>query len=293
MKILILGAAGMLGHQVWLKAIEAFGEKSVAGTLRKPKATYSKFGIFEGKNIFDRIDLSSTEEMIKVLEDYKPDWIINCVGITLRKKELGDFERCLDINSMLPHRLALWGLKNNCKVIHFSTDCVFDGAKGGYTELDLPTANDVYGKSKFLGEITYPNALTMRLSVVGREIENKTELVEWIISQKQKTVNGFGKITYSGLTTNQVAKQVVNVIKNHPGFNGLYQLASEPITKYELVKIVNEVYGLEMTVNRDDAKEYDKSLDCGRYAKITGFRKPQWREMITEMKREELPIYDL
>lgn len=292
MKILILGAGGMLGHQIWLKCKSEFGAENVGCTLRKNKSYYDKFSIFGSGEIFDNTDVANFKTVESILVQFKPDYVVNCIGLTLRKKELQDIEKCYDINSMLPHRLALWGLSNNCRVIHFSTDCVFDGKKGAYTELDIPTADDAYGKSKFLGEIAYLNSLTMRLSIVGRELDANTELIEWLVSQKGKTVSGYAHAIYSGLTTNHVAKQVVNVILNHPKLCGIFQLASEPISKFELLKKINEIYNLNVTINQNTDYKSDKSLVCDKYSQATGYTMPKWDLMISEMKQEEILNYE-
>ncbi len=292
MKVLILGGAGMLGHQVLLKLKAEFGAKNVACTLRKKKEHYDRFGIFKGAVVFDQIDVLNFSKILEVLEKLKPQYIINCIGLTLRKQELGEMEKCIQINSMLPHRLATWGGSNNCKVIHFSTDCVFDGKKGNYSEKDIPTAEDLYGQSKFLGELNYSNALTMRLSIVGREIEGKTELVEWLLSQKGKTVKGFSKVLYSGLTTNVVASEIVKIMKQQPDISGTYQLASEIISKYELLKILNDVYQNQTEIQEKSDYVSDKTLNCDRYSVATGFKKPSWKEMILEMKQQEKVRYD-
>lgn len=292
MKILILGAGGMLGHQVWLKCINEFGVNQVACTLRKDKVYYDQYTVFKTGEVFDKIDVFNFDAVESVLGKFNPDFIINCVGLTLRKEELQDIEKCYEINSMLPHRLALWGLSNNCRIIHFSTDCVFDGKKGSYIEVDIPTASDAYGKSKFLGEIAYLNSLTMRLSIVGRELETKSELVEWIISQKGKAINGYTNAIYSGLTTHEVAKQVVKVIMKHPTLYGTYHVASEPISKYELLKKVNEIYGLNITINQNTDYKSDKTLLCTKYSQATGFVMPKWDLMIKEMKQEENINYE-
>lgn len=282
----------MLGHQVFLKLQKAFGVDNIACTLRKQKSHYDRFSIFKSGLVFDQVDVSDFAQVEKVLASFKPQAIVNCIGLTLRKKELDDFEKAIQINAMLPHRLALWGQSHKARVIHFSTDCVFDGKKGNYSESDLPTADDLYGHSKFLGEVHYPNALTLRLSIVGRELEGKTELVEWFLSQKGKSIHGFLKVLYSGLTTNQVAKEVINVLQNFPALSGVYQLASEPISKYELLKIVSRIYSCQTEIleNRDYVS--DKTLNCDLYTRATGFKRPNWKDMITEMKNEEQVSYD-
>lgn len=294
MKILVIGGAGMLGHQCYLKLKNHFGADSVGCTLRKSASHYSRFSLFEdNKNIFDRIDVSDFSSLETTLHKFKPEAIINCVGLTLRKPELGDFENALEINSMLPHRLALWGLNNSCRVIHFSTDCVFDGKLGGYTEMNTPSAKDVYGKSKFLGELQYKNSLTMRLSIVGRELEGKTELIEWFLAQKGKDVSGFSEVIYSGLTTNKVADEVIRILEKFPHLNGLYQVSSEPISKYDLLQLVNGVYNAQVKISKNADYKSNKVLRCDKYTQATGFTPPRWQDLIQQMKNEESLNYGI
>lgn len=291
MKLLVLGGAGMLGHQIFLQLRSEFGLKNVACTLRKTKDHYARFGIFNDGPVFDNVDVLNFSELEKLLKTFQPQYIINCIGLTLRKPELSDMQKCIEINSMLPHKIAIWGQSHNCRVIHFSTDCVFDGKKGNYKETDIPTADDLYGESKFLGETAYANALTMRLSIVGRELEGKTELVEWFLSQKEKTIKGFSRAMYSGLTTNVVSKEVIRLIKNYPHLHGTFQLASEPISKFELLKILNDLYNCKSEILENADYLSDKTLNCDRYSKATGFIKPSWKTMLSEMKQSEKVNY--
>lgn len=293
MKVLIIGGAGMLGHQCFIKLKKHFGTENVGCTIRKSKDHYSRFGIFSGDNIFERIDVADFGKLEKVLDGFAPEVIVNCIGLTLRKPALGDFENALEINSMLPHRLAIWGNSHNCRVIHFSTDCVFDGISGGYSEIDPPSAKDVYGKTKFLGELHYKNSITLRLSIVGRELEGKTELIEWFLSQKGKQISGFSEVLYSGLTTNRVADEVIRLIEEFPEISGLYQVSSEPISKYDLLKLVNEIYHVDITINKNPNYKSNKVLRCDTYTQLTGFTPPQWPDLIQQMKNEESLNYGI
>ncbi|QDK45347.1 SDR family NAD(P)-dependent oxidoreductase [Bdellovibrio sp. ZAP7] len=291
MKVLVLGAAGMLGHQVWLKCLKSFGVGSVAATLRKSKSHYDNFGIFKEGDVYDGVDVSNFESLSGVLTTIKPTIVVNCIGLTLRKEELGNIEKCIEVNSMLPHKLELWGKNNDCRVIHFSTDCVFDGARGNYSEYDVPSANDLYGKSKFLGEVGGVNALTLRLSIVGRELEGKTELIEWFLSQSGRKVNGYSRFMYSGLTTNFVADEVVRLIRDFPQLSGVYHVSSEYISKYDLLVKANEIYHCGVEVKPYDGYVGNKTLNCERYAKATGFVKPSWDQMLRTMNQDSSVNY--
>lgn len=292
MKILVLGGSGMWGHQAFLKLANHFGRENVACTLRKSRNHYDKIKIFQNATVYDFVDFTNFDKASEVLSNFKPTWIINCVGLTPRKYDIKNEQLFYQMNSDLPQKLTKWVKDNNSKLIHFSTDCVFTGKKGEYTEKDTPDAQDVYGKSKAQGEIKSSQVLTYRLSKIGREIEGKTELVEWLLSQKGKAVQGFSKAMYSGVTTNFMAAELIRVIENFPEIEGLYQVSSPKISKYELLKLLNQVYACGVEIQEKTDYSVDKSLNCDLYAEATGFKKPDWLEMIKAMKNEERIDYD-
>lgn len=292
MKILVLGGAGMWGHQAFMKLSGHFGKNQVGCTLRKSRSFYDKAGIFKEALVYDQVDFSNFETASRCLEDFKPDWVVNCIGLTPRKYDTQNEKHYFQINTELPQKLAAWTEKNRVRLIHFSTDCVFNGKKGNYTENDIPDAEDVYGKSKAMGEIKASHVLTYRLSKLGREIEKKTELVEWFMSQRGKAVQGYSRGWYSGLTANAMAHELVRVFEKYPRLSGLYQISSQKISKYEILKLLNEVYGCGIDVQNNSDYAIDKSLNCDLYSKATGFKRPDWQEMIKTMKNEERINYD-
>lgn len=285
-KILILGASGMLGHQMW-RILNAWAQGSVhqiLGTVRKSKDHYKALNLPNTQNLIDGVDVGDFKKLNFLFEETKPTVVINCVGLTLRKKDLGDIEKCYQLNGMLPQFIAHWCNTHNAKLFHFSTDCVFDGQKGSaYFESDMPSAFDHYGQSKYLGEVNSGNNLTMRLSIVGRELENKTELIEWIFSQKGKSAKGFAAAKYSGMTTNFVAREVIRVLEKFPDLAGVYHVSSEPITKYEIMQKLNDKFKLNIQIEKNSDYVSDKSLDSTRYQKMTGFQRPSWDEMIDDL----------
>lgn len=287
MKILIFGISGMLGHKVWQVTNTEF-TNSVFGTIRKTKSELSQFDIFKSENIFENVDIQNTKQVLSILDNLKPDFIINCTGVTLRKSENKDIEKNMLINSLFPQVLALWAKNNQSRLIHFSTDCVFDGLTGNYTETDYPTASDAYGVSKFLGEVCSSNSLSLRVSIVGRELFGKTELIEWFLSQRNKTVNGYSQVYYTGLTTNFLAHEIVRIMKNYPTLSGLYQVSSEKISKYQLLVLLNKKFNNKAEIIEDNSKKSDKSLNCDKYIKATGFIKPNWVDMIDDLVKANL-----
>ncbi len=292
MKIIVLGGSGMWGHQAFLKLFDHFGPQNVACTLRKSHAYYDKIEIFKKATVYDCVDFTDFEQASKCLEDFRPNWIINCVGLTPRKYDTKNEKLFYQINAELPALLSTWAQKNKCKLIHFSTDCVFTGKKGEYTEYDIPDAQDVYGKSKARGEIRAPHVLTYRLSKIGREIEGKTEIVEWFLSQKGQTVQGYSGALYSGVTTNFMASELVRVIDHFPNIEGLYQVSSNKISKFKLLQILNQVYTCGVEIQEKLDYSVDKSLNCDLYTQATGFIKPDWLRMIQAMKNDERINYD-
>ncbi len=286
MKILVIGATGMLGHKMLQILGHEFPQR-VYGTLRGSKTKLEKFNFVPGPHLFENVDIEKLDDVISLLSKLKPTFIINCTGITLRKVENADVEKNYFINAFFPRTIDLWCQSNDAKLIHFSTDCVFDGKKGNYLEKDLPTARDVYGMSKFLGEVTEAS-LTLRLSIVGREIFGKTELIEWFLSQKNKTVSGFSEVYYSGVTTNFVAQEVIRLIKNYPNLCGLYHIASNRISKYELLTLANRIFQNQTEIIKDATKHSDKSLNCDKYVQATKFQKPDWEQMLQSLSEDKL-----
>lgn len=289
MKILVFGAAGMIGHRIWMEANNTSGTQ-VFGVVRKSSEYYRNFQIFN-ENVFYETDVSHWENAEKVLNKVQPQFIVNAIGITIRKPEIQNLEKALEVNSFFPHRLLKWAQAHQSKVIHLSTDCVFDGGLGQYTELSQPTAKDHYGKTKFLGEIDGVSALTLRFSCIGRELESKTELLEWFLAQDRKEVKGFGKAIYSGVTTKVVAREVMRVITHFPELCGVFQLSSLPISKYDLLCLIQKVYGTSTSIARSDDYVSDKTLICSRFSEQTGYRSQSWEAMIDELKNDKQVQY--
>ena len=274
MKILILGADGMIGHKM-AQSLSQFdlylNSRSKSNYLQEyfPNSTLSNFD-FLNQNIED------------LLEKTSPDYIINAVGITIRRGASDNHETKF-LNSQLPKKIDFWCEENQKKQIHFSTDCVFSGDKGNYNDLDLPDAKDDYGKSKGEGEINSNSTLTIRSSMIGREIYNKTELLEWVISNKNKNIKGFDNAIYSGVTTLWMSNTVIEIIKNYPDLCGIYNISSSPISKYELITKINTYFNLNIEIEKDYSYSSNKSLNSDRFFTKTNFKKPNWDEMLNDL----------
>lgn len=289
-RIVILGGGGTLGHKLWQYLPARFPDTFVS--IRKKKDFYARCGLFAGQNVIDGLDLRDFSRLNSVLNDIKPAVIVNCAGVTLRSKEALDKNSAISINALLPHRLAEWCSHTGARLIHFSTVCVFDGKTGGYTEESQPDARDLYGMTKTLGDVSASFALTLRSSFIGREIFGGAELLEWFLAQKGKKIKGFTKAMFTGLTTNKLAEVVGGLIENHPGLNGLYHVSSETVSKYDLLRLMKEAYGLEVRIEPDDSFECRRDLNGDRFAKAVGFACPPWKRMMAEMAADRTPYGD-
>jgi dTDP-4-dehydrorhamnose reductase len=287
MTILILGGGGMLGHRVWLAAHRRF---TTAVTLRgTPPAPL--LDLISGTHILDRVDAADFQTVERAVDAVRPDAIVNCIGIVKQLEAGADPIPSIEINALLPHRLARLAAARGVRLIHISTDCVFSGRTGGYTEDDVSDADDLYGRSKRLGEVTGPGALTIRTSMIGRELHGAHGLVEWFLSQRGGRVRGFTRAFFSGLTTPALADLVVQILAEHPDLSGLYHVAADRISKFDLLALVNDAYAAGVTIEPDDAVVIDRSLNGARFARATGWAPEPWRAMVTRLAADAIP-YD-
>lgn len=280
MRVLILGGDGMLGHQVF----RHFRDRhDVRVTLRLDRETYAAYGLFEKGIAYDRIDVRQTEGLLQIIEDFRPEAVVNAVGIVKQRSEAKEVISSLEINSLLPHRLALVCQTVGARLVHLSTDCVFSGRKGNYRETDSSDANDLYGRTKFLGEVSASHCLTLRTSMIGPELSRKIGLLEWFLAQRGQTVKGFTKAIFSGLPTYELARIVERVLVDVPTVHGVYNVASQPISKYDLLTLIRDRLRLPITIERDSTFECDRSLDASRFHRDTGYLPPPWDVMINDM----------
>jgi dTDP-4-dehydrorhamnose reductase len=238
-KILILGISGMLGHKAF-EVLNLNSKYKVFGSLRNANDIKKYFSDSKNiSNIFSNVDALNPESAFKLIEKLKPDIIINCIGVIKQLKEAKNPILSIEINSLFPHKLANYIANSKTRLIHISTDCVFSGDRGNYKEEDNSDAKDLYGKSKYLGElINYDNCITLRTSIIGPELKGKRSLLEWFLSQ-ENPIKGFTNAIYSGFTTLELINIIESYVIKKPKKNGLYQLSSNPISKFELLKIIN------------------------------------------------------
>lgn len=280
MRILILGGRGMLGHQL-LAALKT--DLDVWATLRGSAPASAPAGLFDPDRIIGGIDVLDFDAITGVMAKVRPDAVINCVGIIKQLAAAKDPFLSVSINSLLPHRLHRLCRAAGARLIHFSTDCVFSGRKGGYTEEDPSDALDLYGRSKFLGETVGEGALTLRSSIIGHELGSASGLVEWFLSQRGKRVDGYRRAVFSGFTTPEMARIVRKVLTQHPDLSGTLQVSSEPINKYDLLMLIRQAYEVDVEIVPDDKVQIDRSLDSSRFRQLTDYEPPAWPKMIEEM----------
>lgn len=280
MRILILGGGGMLGHQLWRRF---HSQHDVWVTLRRPVGSYAAHGLFEPDRSISGVDASSDDDLRRVFDAGKPEAVINCVGIIKQLKEANSPRLSLTINSLLPHRLADLCLEHRARLIHVSTDCVFSGRKGRYTETDTSDAEDLYGRTKFLGEVDKSHCVTLRTSIIGRELESASGLIEWFLSQQGRTIKGYRRAVYTGLTTHALARVMEDVLVRLRDMSGLWQVSSDPIDKYELLRMAQKAFGWRGTIEPDDTFVCDRSLDSTRFRQYAGFTPPTWEAMMAEL----------
>jgi dTDP-4-dehydrorhamnose reductase len=279
----------MLGHKLFQILREEF-PGTLGGVRRSIKGrALAAIPLFEGDDVLPGLDAEKFDTIRLGLEAFRPDFTINCVGVIKQRDAAADPVTSITVNALFPHQLAeataTWG----GRVIHFSTDCVFSGRKGNYTEEDPSDALDLYGKTKALGEVSYPNALTLRTSIIGRELDQHRSLVDWFLAQNGGRVRGFRRAIFSGVTTIEMAKVVARVIRQRPGLSGVFQVSSDPISKYDLLHLIRQAYGLDISIEADDQETCDRSM-CGRkFTEATGWVAPQWPEMVRELAADPTP----
>ena len=280
MSILVFGATGLIGNRLVRTLSEDF---DVFGTTRQFKFPNPKFyQLLKKENWLIISDLKRMFEIETKIKLLKPNVIVNCLGITKQKAGAFDIQECVTVNALFPHQLSTICRELDIRLIHFSTDCVFSGQKGNYTEDDIPDPTDTYGRTKVLGELLNDHDLTIRTSFVGREISSFKNLFEWVIQNKNKKVQAYPNAIYSGLTTHALSQIIKTIIIKQPTLSGLRHVGSEPVSKYELLSNLNRELALKMDIQKDESFICDRSLNSDSFRKETLIKIPNWSEMIKE-----------
>ncbi|MGV1045281.1 dTDP-4-dehydrorhamnose reductase family protein [Limnohabitans sp.] len=284
-RVLVLGASGMLGSTLF-RAFSRDPELLTFGSVREASAKrHFVPELYDA--LIPNVHLDGESGLLTAFAVAKPDVVVNCIGIIKQLPNANDHLESLAINSTLPHRLAKYCDATGARLVHFSTDCVFSGKQGNYREEDFPDAYDLYGRSKFLGEVSYENSITLRTSIVGHELDRSKSLVDWFLSQSGE-VKGFTKAVFSGLPTIEVARVVKEYVIPNPNLSGLFHLSVDPINKYELLNLVASTYGKSTNIIPNDKLVIDRSLNSDRFRTATGFKPKAWPELIKEMHQEYL-----
>jgi dTDP-4-dehydrorhamnose reductase len=281
LNILILGANGMLGSALF-RILRQNNKLRVFGTVRTKENFIKILESDSGDRVLTNINVEENDELLKVYCLVHPDVVINCIGLVKQMANVDDPLSTIPVNSLLPHRLARICELTNSRLIHISTDCVFDGKKGGYAEAEQPNATDLYGLSKYLGEVTYPNTVTLRTSIIGHELKGAKGLISWFLHQNEKC-QGYTHAIFSGLPTVELARVIRDFVIPNSNLNGLYHVASKPIKKFELLNLVAEIYGKKIDIVPDSSLVIDRSLNADRFREATGYIAPEWPELIKSM----------
>lgn len=287
MKLLILGATGMLGH----KLIQVLSPRfKVTATVRGSDATYTNRHPVLGKmSLLGDVYAEDMDSVMRAFATVRPDVVINCIGIIKQRTAAQDPLLSITINALFPHRLAQICQAAGSRLIQISTDCIFSGRKGNYVENDVADAEDLYGRTKFLGEVSDNGCLTLRTSLIGRELQTSYGLLEWFLNQQGQTVHGYKRVIFSGFTTRAMAEIIAWIITGHLDLHGVWHVAAEPINKFDLLSLVKQVYGLDIQIEPDETVIVDRSLNADRFRQATGFVPPPWPEMIEQMYRDPTP----
>lgn len=288
MKVLILGGSGMLGHKLYQTLAPRL---TTYATVRGPVGNYEHLGIFDSAQLIGEVVAEDFRSVERALAVVQPDVVVNCIGIVKQDAASKDPITSITVNSLFPHRVAQAVTKLGGRVIHLSTDCVFSGRTGDYTETDLADPVDLYGRSKLVGEPTTDRALTIRTSMIGRELRGAHGLLEWFLSQGDGRVRGFKRAIFSGFPTVALANLILKLIVDRADLAGTWHVASGPISKFDLLTLVKQTYGLAVQIEPDESFVCDRSLDGTRFRETTGIQFPSWPEMIVEMFSDPTP-YD-
>jgi dTDP-4-dehydrorhamnose reductase len=289
-RVLVLGVTGMLGHKVFQTLQHSLGE--VIGVMRAHKTAQeiASFDFLHSASVLDGVDLTEWAAVKDVLVKIRPDVVVNCVGVIKQRAEATSPITSISINALLPHLLAEHLASSGGRLVHVSSDCVFSGLRGQYSEDDLSDADDLYGRTKYLGEVATANAITLRTSIIGRELMRHDSLLDWFLQQRGRRIRGYRKAMWSGTTTNHLAEIISLVISKHPQLSGLFQLSSGRLSKHDLLLRLREAYDLDVEIIPDDDVRIDRTLRGERFAAAIGYRAPDW-SVLTNQLTSDTTVY--
>jgi len=278
----------MLGHRLYRLYRDRF---ETWGTVRGAARQWEALGLFDRRRLIDGVEATSLDTVLRAVAASRPDAVVNCIGVVKQSAAAKDPLPSIAINSLFPHRLAALCQAAGARLIHVSTDCVFSGRKGNYAEGDASDADDLYGKTKYLGEVHRENCLTIRTSLIGREIGGGPSLIEWFLGQRGGTVKGYKGAIFSGFTTEALGEIIADLIESHAQLNGLWHVSAAAVNKFDLLTLVNEAFDLGITIQADESFVCDRSLDSSRFRAETSYRPPAWEDMISRLAADRAPYY--
>ena len=279
-KILILGSTGMMGSMLTrvLKKDKRFKILCTYRNFKKIKILNLK------KNQLKKINISKFKDVKKLITKFKPDYVINCIGLIKQLCNKKNLKETKFLNSTFPKKISKVAEKNKFKIIHLSTDCVFSGKKGNYNEKEIADAVDIYGKSKLNGEVKSKFVINIRTSIIGNELTTSLSLFNWFL--KQKKVNGFSQAYFSGMTTLELSNILIKKIILNTKFSpGLFHVSGPKINKLNLLRLIKKVYKRKIVINIDNNFKIDRSLNSNKFRNVTKFKKKSWLVMIKELRK--------
>lgn len=288
MRILILGASGMLGHRL----CQLLPERMDVWATTRTEAPGSMLETLAPERLIDHFDVLNMQKLCDLLDTSRPNAVVNAIGIVKQRDEAKQAVPSIQINALFPHQLAELCLERGIRVIQISTDCVFSGFRGTYSEIDVPDPVDLYGRTKLLGELNRPGCLTLRTSIIGWQLNTFSSLLSWFALQRNKHIKGYRKAIYSGFSTTVLAQLIGDILETRPDLSGLYQVASEPISKFDLLIKLRDILGWnDIMIDPDDQFFCDRSLSGMRFSVATGWRPPTWEAMLQGLA-SEWPTYE-
>jgi dTDP-4-dehydrorhamnose reductase len=271
-RVLVLGATGMLGHVL---RRECERRTETFATIRSES---------DDRNVVEGVRAEDPDSVARAIDDTEPEVVVNCIGVVKQSPAAADAVSLITVNSLFPHRLAAECHARGVRLIHVSTDCVFSGRRGDYVEDDLADPTDLYGRSKLAGEVSGPGTVTVRTSMIGRELQTRNGLLEWLLSQPAGgSVRGYANAVFSGPTAPELARAIVRVAADQPELEGTFHIGAAPISKYDLLLELRDAFGLELEIERSQQPVIDRSLDSGRFRAATGWNPPSWNRMVAEL----------
>jgi dTDP-4-dehydrorhamnose reductase len=288
MRLLILGGHGMLGHVLWRTLrgrFDTYATVRRGGTGHRPLPEADPARILTG---VDALDLPTVAQAIRQVE---PKVVVNCVGLVKQLPEINDPVVAITTNALFPHQLARLCAASGARLYHISTDCVFSGRRGKYRETDPPDPDDLYGRTKLLGEVERDGCVTLRTSMIGRQLTGHSGLLEWFLRSRGQRIKGYANVVFSGLTTLALSRVLADLLERQPPLTGLFHVAAEPISKLDLLRRLRAAFELDVEIEPYAEIDCDRSLDASRLQAATGLRPPAWDEMVDEL-RGDRTFYD-